>query len=85
MAELLRPVQAALDGGDGNGIDLPVPLPPDALQRPGDDESDRRLKHHLAVQSPLLQAHRSLVQKSVRIYSSSSILENTSLVFLRRA
>lgn len=56
MAEFLYLLQANLVGGDGNRIDLPVSLPPDALQHEGAAQSDRRLKHYLAVQSALFQA-----------------------------
>lgn len=54
MAKLLDFLQTALGIGDGNRTDLPVSLSPDALQHQRTTESDRRLKHHSAVQSPLL-------------------------------
>lgn len=56
MAEFLDFLQSVLDVGDGNRADLPVSLPSDAFQHQRIGESDRLFKHHLAVQSPFLQA-----------------------------
>lgn len=55
MAEFFDFLQIALDVGDGNRADLPVSLSSDAFQHQRTIESDRRFKHHLAVQSSFLQ------------------------------
>lgn len=65
LAEFFDFVQTILDDHHGNGADLPVSIPSDALQHRRAVESDRRLKHHLAVQPPFLQADYPMGKKSV--------------------